>query len=48
MQPIGKKDFFLKTFLKFTLNFEHSRKKDDPHCISQIVSEKGDSINDPV
>ena len=35
-------------FLKSTLNFEHSGKKDDPHsrCISQItVSEKGDSIN---
>ena len=31
--------------LKSTLNFQHSRKKDDPHsrCISQItVSEKGD------
>ena len=26
-------------FLKSTLNFEHSRKKDDPHsrCISQIT-----------
>ena len=35
-------------FLKSTLNFEHSGKKDDPHsrCISQItVSEKGYSIN---
>ena len=35
-------------FLKSRLNFEHSRKKDDPHsrCISQItVSKKGDSIN---
>ena len=34
--------------MKFTLNFEHSRKKDDPHsrCIFQItVSEKDDSIN---
>ena len=32
-------------FLKSTLNFQHSRKKDDPpsRCISQItVSEKGD------
>ena len=39
---------FLSAFLKSTLNFEHSRKKDDPHspCISQItVSEKGDQIN---
>ena len=39
---------FFSAFLKYTLNFEHSRKKDDPHsrCISQItVSEKGDSIN---
>ena len=39
---------FFSAFLKSTLNFEHSRKKDDPHsrCISQItVSEKGDSIN---
>ena len=36
---------FFSAFLKSTLNFEHSRKKDDPHsrCISQItVSEKGD------
>ena len=36
---------FFSTFLKATLNFEHSGKKDDPHsrCISQItVSEKGD------
>ena len=42
-----KKTFsqFFSAFLKSTLNFEHSRKKDDPHsrCISQItVSEKGD------
>ena len=39
---------FFSSFLKSTLNLEHSRKKDDPHsrCISQItVSEKGDSIN---
>ena len=39
---------FFAAFLKSTLNFEHSRKKDDPQsrCISQItVSEKGDSIN---
>ena len=39
---------FLSAFLKSTLNFEHSGKKDDPHsrCISQIIlSEKGDSIN---
>ena len=39
---------FFSAFLKSTLNFEHSRKKDDPHsrCISQItVSEKGDQIN---
>ena len=36
---------FFSGFLKSTLNFEHSGKKDDPHrrCISQItVSEKGD------
>ena len=36
---------FFSAFLKSTLNFEHSRTKDDPHsrCISQItVSEKGD------
>ena len=36
---------FFSAFLKSTLNFEHSPKKDDPHsrCISQItVSEKGD------
>ena len=36
---------FFTAFLKFTLNFEHSRTKDYPHrrCISQItVSEKGD------
>ena len=56
MQPIQillshkQKTFsqFFSAFLKFTLNFELSRKKDDPHsrCISQIsVSEKGDSIN---
>ena len=39
---------FFSAFLKSTLNFEHSRKKDYPHsrCISQItVSEKGDQIN---
>ena len=39
---------FFSSILKSTLNFEHSRKKDDAHsrCISQItVSEKGDSIN---
>ena len=39
---------FFSAFLKSALNFEHSRKKDDPHsrCISQItVSEKGDYIN---
>ena len=39
---------FFCSILKSTLNFEHSRKKDEPHsrCISQItVSEKGDSIN---
>ena len=39
---------FLSAFLKSTLNFEHSRKKDDPHsrCISQMTgSEKADSIN---
>ena len=39
---------FFSAFLKSTLNFEHFRKKDDPHsrCISQItVSEKGYSIN---
>ena len=57
MQPIQillsqkQKTFsqFFSAFLKSTLNFEHSRKKDDPHsrCISQItVSEKGDSINE--
>ena len=45
-----KKTFsgFFSEFLKSTLNFAHSSKKDDPHsrCISQItVSEKGDSIN---
>ena len=56
MQPIQillsqkQKTFseFFSAFLKSTLYFEHSRKKDDPHsrCISQItVSEKGDSIN---
>ena len=36
---------FFSAFFKSTLNFEHSRQKDDPHsrCISQItVSEKGD------
>ena len=53
MQPIQivlshkQKTFseFFSAFLKSTLNFEHSRKKDDPHsrCISQItISEKGD------
>ena len=53
MQPIQillshkQKTFsqFFSAFLKSTLNFEHSRKKDDPYrrCISQItVSEKGD------
>ena len=39
---------FFAAFLKSTLNFEHSGKKDDPHrrCVPQItVSEKGDSIN---
>ena len=39
---------FFSSILKSTLNFDHSRKKDEPHsrCISQItVSEKGDSIN---
>ena len=39
---------FFSSFLKSTLNFEHSPKKNDPHrrCISQItVSEKGDWIN---
>ena len=36
---------FVFSFLKFTLNFEHFQKKDDPHSrfISEItVSEKGD------
>ena len=36
---------FFSAFLKSTLNFKHSGKKDDPHsrCISEItVSEKGD------
>ena len=36
---------FFSAFLKSTLNFEHSRRKDDPpsRCISQItVPEKGD------
>ena len=53
MQPIQillsqkQKTFsqFFSAFLKYTLNFEHSRQKDDSHrrCISQItVSEKGD------
>ena len=53
MQPIQillsqrQKTFslFFSAFLKSTLNFEHSRKKDDPHSrfISEItVSEKGD------
>ena len=56
MQPIQillshkKKTFseFFSEFLKSTLNFEHSGKKDEPHsrCISQItVSGIGDSIN---
>ena len=39
---------FFSAFLKSTLNFEHFKKKDDPHsrCISQVtVSEKGDEIN---
>ena len=39
---------FFSAFLKSTLNFEHSGKKDDPpsRCISQItVSEKRGSIN---
>ena len=39
---------FFSAFLKSTLNYERSGKKDDPHsqCISQItVPEKGDSIN---
>ena len=48
--PQKQKTFseFFSAFLKFTLNFERSGKKDDPHSryISQItVSEKGDSIN---
>ena len=36
---------FFSAFLKSTLNFEHSGKKDDPHsrCICETtVSEKGD------
>ena len=36
---------FFSAFLKYTLNFSHFQKKDDPHsrCISQItVSEKGE------
>ena len=36
---------FFSAFLRFTLNFTHFQKKDDPHrrCISQItVSEKGE------
>ena len=52
MQPIKtllshkQKTFsqFLSTFLKCTLNFEHSQTKDDPHrpCVSEITeSEKG-------
>ena len=56
MQPIQillsqkQKTFsqFFSAFLKSTLNFEHSLKKDDPpsQCISQItVFEKRDSIN---
>ena len=45
--PQKQKTFsqFFSAILKFTLNFEYFRKKDDPHsrCISQItVSEKGD------
>ena len=39
---------FFSSFLKSTLNYDDSGKKDDPHseCISQItVSEKGVSIN---
>ena len=39
---------FFSKFLKSTLNFEHSGKKDDPpsRCISEItVSEKRDFIN---
>ena len=39
---------FFSAFVKSTLNFEHFRKKDDPHrrCIYQIsVSEKSDYIN---
>ena len=39
---------FVSAFLKSTLNFEHFKRKDDPHsrCISQVtVSEKGDEIN---
>ena len=39
---------FFSAFLKSTLNFEHSGKKDDPdrRCVPQItVSEKGYSIN---
>ena len=36
---------FFAAFLKYTLNFAHFQKKDDPHsrCSSQItVSQKGD------
>ena len=36
---------FFSAFRKFTLNFEHFQKKDDPHnqCISETTdSEKGD------
>ena len=36
---------FLSSFVKSTFNFEHFKKKDDPHsrCISVLtVSEKGD------
>ena len=39
---------FFSAFSRSALNFEHSRKKDDPpsRCISQIiVPEKGGSIN---
>ena len=48
--PQKQKTFsqFFSAFFKYTLNFERSGKKDDPHsrCISEItVSEKGDSLN---
>ena len=56
MQPIQilisqkKKTFseIFPAFMKSTLNFEHSGRKDEPHsrCISHItVPGKGDSIN---